>query len=1388
MSINKSQGATVGAILLAGLLLHPLGSNAPQMAVSSNALQGAQTTPKATEPESDGPWIASCKYWAPARDSEDDKASDSDDGSQKTGTKPTKGHTTEANETQYQVNLRAGEQIDVYQHPTKESEELGCKNESNRWGIPTKRTGLHVTAIIATVPDPVHTHLALSFDRYVDALLQAAADNNYVSSYHWLPWKNRLGAPRNTDSSLDAEPGHDPERERQPGLIILKHVPTDTDWDALGSQSYSQVIYVFLVGETPTLGVDGFQLRNAFDYENELQQKIESTDAGKDSANPKCDTAKPATCNTFSRGKDNDIAIIGPYYSGSAVSLKAGIEEAVKKLPNMQSSVFDISGATSSKLAVYTLMGKGAEDKAQIHYLSFQINSPYVQQTFLNSLGSAGYDLNRVAFLFEDDTASGNTSAYRYNTNADQKKSASASIHTPLIIRFPRDISLLRNAKGAAGEGGGESASPGSAPSPYLHFSLTDSSIADSIPRFSRDTTPLSQEAQLMAIARQLQRDRIQFVVVSASNPLDTIFLAQFFHRARPDARLVFTGADQLMERELDNVPFVGAINITPYSISNLGKSQANSRATRPYPESAIIAYYNAAIYTFWNIHLEKPENTKSQPYLLSYNSIFQPLPVPMDKDHPADKDDTLGDTYHPVKMYPPLWMTTNGTDGYYPLAILNPCASDLPQILPVFNPGIGVDVFKTPSKKEINDAINKCPSLPTEAKNNVRARLKTTTFYPSLLWVVLCVAVSLFCAAHAVFLLIAGSRFSFAHDLAIIGNDQPERRSMAIHVGAAMLSSMAFVVAWPVLSLNFLTSHDWNSILISCFTLLCALAAVLATFLKTCRSIGWVKAQCVAGQVPALPQRVVQRIYDNIYFFICCLAWIALIALPLLWWYLCHRELVGEQYSLVGVSFAFRCLHPASGVSPMVPVLFLLFGWYLWALFLTRRLRFSPDGRPHLPKRFADGDKDRFFVSDEDLEECEHPHDSCLYENITCLFITRNTIHRFLKWPQPVVDGILSLIYTTLLILFSFFTPIQSLSRFLWSHQYLASPYEFLIGVLFFPLMAIALSGWLRIVLVWNSLRSGLLQRLEDQPIRFAFDRLEGLGWMTMLRQADLHQQWRDEARSIESASQLLRLEDLKPALDLYDKKGHAGTYSLADLETKKNKLVKDAEDLRLRLNRHKTPASGEKPDHELVGDLEIKLAEFAKKLLHSLLIPYWSEKRTGLVDSKATDEIPVKARHAQLHTRNPHLPLELHAAPVAADPACVQAAEEFLAIRYLSLIRAVLAHLGSLMSFVSVAFVLAVIAWNIYPFQPREWVNWALTGLMVLLGSGIVRVFAQMHRDPILSRITETNANELGVDFYIRIVTFGAVPVFTWLAYQFPDIGNFIFKFLQPGLGVIK
>jgi hypothetical protein len=97
--------------------------------------------------------------------------------------------------------------------------------------------------------------------------------------------------------------------------------------------------------------------------------------------------------------------------------------------------------------------------------------------------------------------------------------------------------------------------------------------------------------------------------------------------------------------------------------------------------------------------------------------------------------------------------------------------------------------------------------------------------------------------------------------------------------------------------------------------------------------------------------------------------------------------------------------------------------------------------------------------------------------------------------------------------------------------------------------------------------------------------------------------------------------------------------------------------------------------------------------------------------------------------------------------------------------------------------SFVLAIVAWNSYPFEPRQLINWLFTILLVVFCVAIVWGFAQMRRDPILSRITDKKPNEQGWDFYLRVASFGAVPVLTWLAYNYPAIGSVLFKLFQSG-----
>jgi hypothetical protein len=1340
--MNKNQGLTVGAILLAGLIARSVSTNQTEIREAPRRASAAATRSAAPrESYAIGPWIASCNYWASVRPFLEDP-----DSSQFSSPKDASAKGEEAcigNQTLALKGIRnlfrgkvapKGNQINRQFILDRDEGELGCRNTNGAmWGFPNDSSAITVTTIIATVPDPVHTHAAMGFDRAIAALVQAAQDNrtSYLSSYYWVPWKRYGIDDDGSSEGMEAEElEHDTEREHQPGLLVLKN-----------SSGFNDVIYMFLVGESPTEGVNGFQLQNAFQYESDIRCQIEGRNGH------------------FASGRDGHTSIIGPIYTGSAESLMAGIEfEAGNKDHQHDSSdIFEVSGSTSTKIAATAL----SSDRTRIRYNAFDPDGDYAQRLVLDQLNQSGYDLCAVAVLVESSTSRGEAAAAQYSvasppdsktlpSDSKPPPCGSKSLPTdsqtsplgpnplssdskplPLVITFPREISLLRNAQEEREMEQSDSMGQ-KAPSPFLRLSLKDSNPTDSIPLFSRENTPLSQEAQLMAISRELHRFRVQYIAVVASNPLDQIFLAQFLRRACPDARLLFsTGGDLLMEREIDNLPFIGTTTVTSYPL-------ISALDTSIFPDSQSEAEYNAASFALWDRDPSRP--------------------IPLKGYYPVTlrSDESMG------LQQPFLWVTTVGIDGYYPLGILSLCASKRDDIAPAIGPE--GDTYE--------------PAC-SDRGAGFRFPKSTRTVYPSLLWDVICLCIIGLCFVHSLMLLIADYWSPLTRDLAIEQNVQPRRRCMYINVSVAMLFSMACVVALPTLAINFTVKVSRPALVLALATLGLGAVAAIISLLKIARFSGRAGKSSVGHPRLGWIERVHGAISDDICLCINVIAWATCSGAPLLWLYLCLQG-QADSSSHEGVFFCYRCVNPGSGVSPLVPVLLLLLGWYAWALFQTRRLRLSEFERPRLPLASEVSADNRFFVSDESLCSTQGHIRYGLMRYASSLFITRESLRQALTdaplRARYALDFVLLLLYLMGLTCFSVFDPIRSLNHLFWTHKHIADPFEILMGLLFFPLVVVALAGWLRTILMWAALRNGLLERLENQPIRLAFSRLKGFGWMGMLRQSGFHDQLRDIARSVESIRYVLHEEDIMTILsaDEWNELNRANDSLVEAIDNLRKKLAAKEED----------GLEG----YKLVHGIEQKLSSIGRLLLTMLLVPYWQEKRTGLVDGGEVEELPMKARRWEMEGEIPNFPIRLRATPESADPAGVIAAQEFIALRYVALVRAVLANFRSLLVFISVAFVLCIVAWHSYPFQPRQQVDWLCTGLFFILGTGIVWVFVQMYRNPILNRITDTHPNELGWEFYLRILAFGAIPVLTWLAYQFPDIGNIVFKLFQPAIDVMK
>jgi hypothetical protein len=1160
--------------------------------------------------------------------------------------------------------------------------------------------------------------MALEFDRTIDAITQAAADNGYALSHYWLPWKRPAGMSESEAGSGGRVPTSE-ENETEPGLLILK--PANPKLDLPEDRSpkpatAQRTVYIFLVAQTPALGMNRTQLANALNYESELRHL--------------------GLADLSIRAPRTEVDIVGPNNSGAASSLRAGLTEFVFDAPEAAGddkiSTVSIVGVTSTQVAADAL-NRSRPGAPSLKFFSFGEDTRVEVRTIESIFRSRSYASSRLAFLAETGTVFG----------ADVQN-ASAS-HGAVILYYPRGISLLRNAQQ-------EQKTPTDATSaaladadPYLHLSLKNPNIEDTILHFSPELTPYAEEAEWVALVRELKDRHVETVAISASNVLDQLFLAKNLHRDIPDARVVLFGSsDLLFARPGDNAPYIGALSETAYPLVALDPSSTRGHLNR-FASFLAEEYYDAMSYTLWN----------GDPGALSL----------------AGYGISSRDPY--ILRPPPLWITTIGHDGYYPLSIASLCGSDSEHLLPQIDSKTG--------------STSRCDNSAQDVNEILTSVLKPRLTYPALSWYVLCMLVTMLCTGHVLAMKMSSFWSPSMRDLAIEWSDEPRRRAVYMHIAVAMMLSMSIVTSLPVFCTYSLLGFSKMTTATATITLLSGIAAAFFTLRKTFPFLtpAASNAQGGAQRCGYRPNREEEKSLVSgmrLYRYFNWIASLAVVLIAAIWLGLCLDRTPGRPDRLfVGHFFSFRCLHPTSGVSPLLPILLVLLSWCLWAFFQTRRLRFSENSRPILPGNLEHrGTPTLLYVSDEQLGACTRASSPCLYENVTCLLITRQILARAMRGGSKYLNERLLAGYIFLFGLFVFFAPIRGLDRFLRKPFLTVTPYEFLVSVLFYPLLVIALTGSLRLLVVWVSLRTGLLEPLERSPLRFAFSRLTNLAWMTMLRQGGVLEYWRDMTRSNEAIRQMMHHSELRAAAAQHDTRAwpkaqaaqerlNAHLSSLVTLLDKRDPERVQPEVDGNFLFGNDLPLAHQQSYLNLMCAVECDYSHFSEALLSGVLLPYWTEIREELVEAEAPAGKPV-------------------APPVEAAPAHIKLAEEFVALRYVSLIRAILISIRELMTFVSVSFVLALIAWNSYPFEPQQWIDWTFTALLIALGAAIVWVFAQMHRNAILSRVTGTQSNELGGAFYWRLATFGTIPVLTWLAAHFPSLGGSLTRLVGAGVQFSK
>ena len=157
-----------------------------------------------------------------------------------------------------------------------------------------------------------------------------------------------------------------------------------------------------------------------------------------------------------------------------------------------------------------------------------------------------------------------------------------------------------------------------------------------------------------MTMAAELRRARYRYVGIASTNVLDTLYLAEFLRTACPDARLFMISADQLFEREMDNVPYVGMLAITTYPLFQRNSDWTMYRLwlepRLPFADEYEQGGYNATLQT-----MNDPAATASGTNELNQFACLRALAAP-----PPSDDRSL-----------PLWLTVVGAEGYWPVELL---------------------------------------------------------------------------------------------------------------------------------------------------------------------------------------------------------------------------------------------------------------------------------------------------------------------------------------------------------------------------------------------------------------------------------------------------------------------------------------------------------------------------------------------------------------------------------------------------------------------------------------------------------------------------------------------------------------------------------------------
>lgn len=765
------------------------------------------------------------------------------------------------------------------------------QDSSYAWQSPEDpRKNATLKFLIATVPDPIDSGLPHAYDRYLGAIEAAAQRERELLSDFELPWEDclptskeesarggeetfQIELPGQAAVSLSGKEEKCSRRfAREPGFLLFRNP---------SHNSGTELLLIYLVGETPTTGIQKTALIAALD---EIAatchwRKVEP-DAFPGAVWPNCtDTT--------------EIRILGPSFTGSAPSLDLALSRWLDSLPELKPSLKlrVISGsATGIKLP-----GETAATQDAIDFSNIRQRLPGLQFSFYSMENPDSTTVPRFMGYIARQYCTGAhpvkvallTDSTPYGSNISSSNAQSDQPVT--FIPYPLHISQLRAASAKLRRSQSEVAPQPQIGSKALPLaeSLEDLGTRRDVKTFS-PANAVTAERVMANILSTISREGYRYVGVVATDVRDAMFLAREVHEHSPKAVLFTFTADLLYLHPEINDSLRGMLVVSSYPLNNstqLWTLPSDSTTRLQFPDDGTEGTYNAAL------------------ALLGHDAELLDYSLPFATGQ--------------VSFRPPMWISVVGRDRLWPVEAL-----DLPSQNYTYPPALS-------------------PSAIVERDVLWHGVYPESTFIFMGVFVSLCIAycVPLFRRAQ----IPAGLDRSWLGRVMAPPVSEKYRRNgeLLLIVGCCSLATF-LIVALPALAapaatilLRFDSSRSqFNVIEIAAgviFTLVCALIALLLplSVLSLFRALKPGRERGFIGQL------LLHRALWGPLVLACGIV-LAVAVIFLASWV---SGLVSDTFrgSLLA---SIRFLDFSSGVSPLVPLLLISLAGFLWATSTFHRLR----------------------------------------------------------------------------------------------------------------------------------------------------------------------------------------------------------------------------------------------------------------------------------------------------------------------------------------------------------------------------------------------------------------------------------------------------------------